>query len=155
MQCCLSSMVRMKYVVQYSATYDTTWDSVDIAVWSTIEQLSAMMCASLPALRPFIVAIGSNYSSRQRGRTDVTGHLHKRSTSSRHILKQTTREADIDKVRSAGERGITVTTRIDVVRTPRTWYIDSRDEDTLEMHSLQPLPLQPPPAYSKHKPLGL
>ncbi|KAJ9130192.1 hypothetical protein NKR23_g12304, partial [Pleurostoma richardsiae] len=39
---CITSMVRMKYVVQYSMTYDETWDNVDIAVWSMLEQFSAL-----------------------------------------------------------------------------------------------------------------
>lgn len=52
-------MVRMKYVVQYSATFDATWDSVDIVVWSTIEQFTAMLCGSLPALRPLFIVVWS------------------------------------------------------------------------------------------------
>ncbi|KAH8655543.1 hypothetical protein BX600DRAFT_372284, partial [Xylariales sp. PMI_506] len=54
---CLTSIIRMKYVVQYNATYDATWDDVDIVVWSSIEQFSAILCGSLPALRPLLVSI--------------------------------------------------------------------------------------------------
>ena len=47
----------MKFVVQYNATFDATWDNVDIVVWSAIEQFTAMFCGSLPALRLLFVNV--------------------------------------------------------------------------------------------------
>ncbi|KAH7009426.1 uncharacterized protein B0I36DRAFT_226338, partial [Microdochium trichocladiopsis] len=51
---CLTSMIRMKYAVSYSTTFDATWDGVDIVVWSAVEQFCALLCGSLPALRPLV-----------------------------------------------------------------------------------------------------
>ncbi|KZL85742.1 integral membrane protein, partial [Colletotrichum incanum] len=56
---CVTSAVRVKYLVEYSTTFDETWDHVDIVVWSFIEQSVAMLCASLPSLRLLLVSIGS------------------------------------------------------------------------------------------------
>ncbi|TDZ40328.1 Phospholipase A I [Colletotrichum trifolii] len=42
---CVTSAVRVKYLVEYSTTFDETWDHVDIVVWSFIEQSVAMLCA--------------------------------------------------------------------------------------------------------------
>ncbi|KAL8296091.1 hypothetical protein RB601_003654 [Gaeumannomyces tritici] len=54
---CITSMVRMKYVVQYTVTLNSTWDNVDIVIWSFIEQAIAIFCASLPAIRQLVVKI--------------------------------------------------------------------------------------------------
>ncbi|TDZ33059.1 Satratoxin biosynthesis SC1 cluster protein 4 [Colletotrichum spinosum] len=51
---CVTTMVRLKYLVMFSSTFDTTWDNVDIVIWSTIEVFCAILCASLPALRPLL-----------------------------------------------------------------------------------------------------
>ncbi|WQF86326.1 Putative extracellular membrane protein, CFEM [Colletotrichum destructivum] len=69
----VTSMIRLKYLVQFSNTYDTTCkpcrlclasqvsdatdtkkgDNVDIVVWSIIEEMCAIICGSLPPLRPW------------------------------------------------------------------------------------------------------
>ncbi|KAH7029683.1 uncharacterized protein B0I36DRAFT_205612, partial [Microdochium trichocladiopsis] len=54
---CLTSMIRMKYAVAYSTTFDATWDGVDIVVWPAVEQFCALLCGSLPALRPLFVDV--------------------------------------------------------------------------------------------------
>ncbi|KAK1966814.1 hypothetical protein LY78DRAFT_538572, partial [Colletotrichum sublineola] len=54
---CVTSAIRIKYLVEYSTTFDETWDHVDIVVWSFIEQSIAMLCASLPTLRLLLVKI--------------------------------------------------------------------------------------------------
>ncbi|GKT97107.1 integral membrane protein [Colletotrichum tofieldiae] len=51
---CITTMVRLKYLVMFSSTFDTTWDNVDIVIWSIIEEFCAILCASLPALRPLL-----------------------------------------------------------------------------------------------------
>ncbi|KXH69497.1 integral membrane protein [Colletotrichum salicis] len=40
---CMTSAVRVRYLVEYSTTFDETWDHVDIVVWSFIEQSTAML----------------------------------------------------------------------------------------------------------------
>ncbi|OHW90990.1 CFEM domain containing integral membrane protein [Colletotrichum incanum] len=49
---CVASMIRLKYLVSFSNTFDATWDNVEIVIWSTLEINLAMICGSLPALRP-------------------------------------------------------------------------------------------------------
>ncbi|KAM0428185.1 hypothetical protein ACHAPT_007086 [Fusarium lateritium] len=51
---CVTSMVRLKYLVSFSSTLDATWDNVYVVIWSMIELSCALICASLPALRPLI-----------------------------------------------------------------------------------------------------
>ncbi|WDK10328.1 CFEM domain-containing protein [Colletotrichum graminicola] len=51
---CVASMVRLKFVVTFSHTFDATWDNVEILVWSTLEINLVMICGSLPALRPLL-----------------------------------------------------------------------------------------------------
>ncbi|KAI3547780.1 integral membrane protein [Colletotrichum abscissum] len=54
---CVTSAVRVRYLVEYSTTFDETWDHVDIVAWSFIEQSTAMLCASLPSLRLLLVSV--------------------------------------------------------------------------------------------------
>ncbi|KAK2017050.1 hypothetical protein LZ32DRAFT_577661 [Colletotrichum eremochloae] len=49
---CVASMVRLKFLVTFTNTYDATWDNVEINIWSTLEIDLAMICGSLPALLP-------------------------------------------------------------------------------------------------------
>ncbi|KDN62713.1 hypothetical protein CSUB01_08519 [Colletotrichum sublineola] len=63
---CLTSMIRMKFLVQYTNTFDATWDYVDIVMWSFIEQASALLCCSLPAARLFIVNAALYLTSKRR-----------------------------------------------------------------------------------------
>lgn len=61
-------MIRMKFVVQYSLTYDATWDNVDIVIWSLIEEFSSMICGTLPTLRLFVVNVVPTFGTwRKRG----------------------------------------------------------------------------------------
>jgi hypothetical protein len=53
----IATRVRLKYVVQYSPTYDRTWNDVDILVWSVIEQFTALVSRSLPGLRLLLLHI--------------------------------------------------------------------------------------------------
>ncbi|KAL1595927.1 hypothetical protein SLS60_009617 [Paraconiothyrium brasiliense] len=50
----ITSIVRLKYVVKYSNSFDATWDNVDVIKWSLIEILSACICGNLLPLRPLI-----------------------------------------------------------------------------------------------------
>jgi len=49
---CVTSMVRLKYIVTFANTLDATWDNVDPVNWSIIEVACAIICGSLPTLRP-------------------------------------------------------------------------------------------------------
>ncbi|KAH8663247.1 hypothetical protein BGZ61DRAFT_462788 [Ilyonectria robusta] len=51
---CVTTLVRLKYLVSFANSLDTTFDNVPIVIWSIIELSCALICASLPALRPLI-----------------------------------------------------------------------------------------------------
>jgi len=67
----VTSIIRLKYFLQFASSLDLTWDNVDIHRWSVIEVLTACICGNLMALRPlfdrFIPAIRSVVSSYSRG----------------------------------------------------------------------------------------
>lgn len=50
----ITSVIRLKYVVKYSNSFDSTWDNVDVIKWSLIEILAACICGNLLPLRPLI-----------------------------------------------------------------------------------------------------
>ncbi|KAH8901235.1 hypothetical protein GQ53DRAFT_674412 [Thozetella sp. PMI_491] len=69
----VASMIRLKYIVQFSKTYDTTWDNVDIVVWSMIELLCAVVCGSLPPLRPWFGPLFPSISITWKKRSGQPG----------------------------------------------------------------------------------
>ncbi|RSL47050.1 hypothetical protein CEP54_013590 [Fusarium duplospermum] len=77
---CVTSMVRLKYLVSFSSTLDTTWDNVYVVIWSMIELSCALICASLPALRPLIQMLPGVLSTA-RG----SSVKHTTDTSRRHV----------------------------------------------------------------------
>jgi hypothetical protein len=51
---CIASMVRLKHLIGFGDFTDSTWDNMDITLWSCIELAVAVICACLPALRPLV-----------------------------------------------------------------------------------------------------
>ncbi|KAK1975181.1 integral membrane protein [Colletotrichum cereale] len=51
---CITTMIRLKYLVSFSSSVDTTWDNVDIVIWSIVKEFCAIICASFLALRPLL-----------------------------------------------------------------------------------------------------
>ncbi|KEY74468.1 hypothetical protein S7711_04504 [Stachybotrys chartarum IBT 7711] len=70
---CVTSMVRLRYLIAFANTLDPPWDNVDLVIWSVIELSCALICASLPTLRPLLRKIPEALSS-------VTPSSHKSST---------------------------------------------------------------------------
>ncbi|KAG7047236.1 integral membrane protein [Colletotrichum scovillei] len=66
---CVTSMVRLKFLVHLSFTSDVTWDNVDVINWSLVEVSCAILCASLPALRPLLRFL---VSRKPKKTTDAT-----------------------------------------------------------------------------------
>ncbi|ELR04908.1 hypothetical protein VC83_02790 [Pseudogymnoascus destructans] len=52
---CITSMIRLKYLVAYGTSIDVTYGAVDVVLWSVLEDYVAVTCASLMCLRPLIV----------------------------------------------------------------------------------------------------
>ena len=76
---CIVSILRL-YALNVFARHqdDTTYHSAPTAYWSAIEANLAIVCASLPALKPLVVRIvpvfGTRNSSRGRGSTATNGN---------------------------------------------------------------------------------
>ncbi|KAK1633934.1 hypothetical protein BDP81DRAFT_379221 [Colletotrichum phormii] len=49
---CVASMIRVKYLISLANSFDSTWDYFDVVIWSSVELNLAIICGSLPALRP-------------------------------------------------------------------------------------------------------
>ncbi|KAF6833674.1 hypothetical protein CPLU01_05395 [Colletotrichum plurivorum] len=62
---CITTMVRLKYLITFSSTFDTTWDNVDIVIWSIVEEFCAILCASLPALRPLLQKVPRLFTTQR------------------------------------------------------------------------------------------
>ncbi|KZL83919.1 integral membrane protein [Colletotrichum incanum] len=132
---CVTSAIRIKYLVEYSTTFDETWDHVDIVVWSFIEQSVAMLCASLPTLRLLLVSIASRRRPASSG-----SFFHKESPKQiwswsldrmRRCRVQIQKDGD-PAPQQTGE-GVLVTTTVEVDR---------------HSYMAMDLPPFPPPAYS-------
>ncbi|KAL3427651.1 integral membrane protein [Phlyctema vagabunda] len=48
---CVTSIIRLRFIVKFGNSRDPTWDNVIPSVWSLIEVNVAMLCACLPAIR--------------------------------------------------------------------------------------------------------
>ncbi|WQF86882.1 Putative extracellular membrane protein, CFEM [Colletotrichum destructivum] len=79
---CITTMVRLKYLVMFSSTFDTTWDNVDIVIWSIVEEFCAILCASLPALRPLLQKVPQLFTSKK----ETTKETRSTAQSRRSIL---------------------------------------------------------------------
>ncbi|KIN03320.1 hypothetical protein OIDMADRAFT_116962, partial [Oidiodendron maius Zn] len=54
---CVTSMVRLRFIVSFARSMDITWDDVDLIIWSMIEVYTAIICASLVSFRPLIMKL--------------------------------------------------------------------------------------------------
>ncbi|PSR82139.1 hypothetical protein BD289DRAFT_412328 [Coniella lustricola] len=74
----ITSIIRLNYIVQFSNTYDTTYDDVNTVVWSMIEATCIIVCGSLPPLRPWVgnlltATINTATKGRDQGQSDSFG----------------------------------------------------------------------------------
>ncbi|KAH7114831.1 hypothetical protein EDB81DRAFT_669434 [Dactylonectria macrodidyma] len=70
---CIISVYRMTTLREAVSSDDPPWDNVGAAIWSVIELNCAIICASLPTLRPLVAKVvpgmssnHSNYASYER-----------------------------------------------------------------------------------------
>ncbi|KAH8801383.1 hypothetical protein F5884DRAFT_513376 [Xylogone sp. PMI_703] len=54
---CVTSMIRLKYIISYGTSLDQTYDNVDVIIWSVLETFMAIICASMMCFRPLLVKI--------------------------------------------------------------------------------------------------
>ncbi|KAN0115222.1 hypothetical protein V8E51_004766 [Hyaloscypha variabilis] len=65
---CITSVVRLHFIVCFANSSDPTWDDVDAAIWSTLEFSVATICACLPAIR----ALFSHWFPSLFGSTNIS-----------------------------------------------------------------------------------
>ncbi|CAI4214272.1 unnamed protein product, partial [Parascedosporium putredinis] len=70
---CVTSMVRLKYLVTFANSLDATWDNVDIVIWSIIEVTCAIICGSLPTLRPLLQKVPGFLTSMKSSQYGMGG----------------------------------------------------------------------------------
>lgn len=63
---CIISIVRAFTLAEVERTTDPSWTGTDAAVWSVIEVHSAILCSSLPTLRPLVRRLIPSLQSTQR-----------------------------------------------------------------------------------------
>ncbi|KAK2027147.1 hypothetical protein LX32DRAFT_621229 [Colletotrichum zoysiae] len=68
---CITSIVRLQALVILAKSYDITWDNVDAVKWSITEISCALICGSLPALRPVFKKIPGLFSTLRGSRATV------------------------------------------------------------------------------------
>ncbi|KAF1926628.1 uncharacterized protein M421DRAFT_212080 [Didymella exigua CBS 183.55] len=79
---CIVSVLRLHALYELNKHLDdASYYSAPTAYWSTVEANLAIVCASLPALKPLVSRIvpgfGTGHSSRGRGSTAVSGNKHR------------------------------------------------------------------------------
>ncbi|KAF8463422.1 hypothetical protein BDZ91DRAFT_682723 [Kalaharituber pfeilii] len=79
----VSSLVKLRYTVNYGKAGDLLWDTVDLAIWSVAEINVAIFCACMPALKPLfkrflehtgLTASSSNKNCRSGGQSASRSH---------------------------------------------------------------------------------
>jgi hypothetical protein len=54
---CITSILRLRKLSDFGFSTDPAWDNTDTSLWSMIECSVAVICASLPALRPLLTKL--------------------------------------------------------------------------------------------------
>ena len=99
---CVVSILRLRaLVVLAQHPEDTTWYSAPTAYWSAIEANLAIVCASLPALKPLIVRVIPAFSTRRGSSREYSSasvssnshRLHKFGRKERHRIDDQVEES--------------------------------------------------------------
>jgi hypothetical protein len=116
---CVVSILRLHtLIVLVAHESDSTYYSAPAAYWSSIEMNLAIVCASLPALKPLVVKIIPGFSSRGSSNsaymlgTDAQG----KNTASGHGVRSTAKRVDTD---------------IELAASPHTGYPDKGSDDDM------------------------
>lgn len=104
---CIVSILRVYALSEFDKHQDdATYYSAPAAYWSSIEANLAIVCASLPALKPLIVSIvpvfGTRHSSRGQGSTITSGNKLRLHKFSKELCKSADDKEQLTNVSSAG-----------------------------------------------------
>ncbi|KAL2841833.1 hypothetical protein BJX68DRAFT_271014 [Aspergillus pseudodeflectus] len=76
---CAASAVRLYYAHRiYHVTYDSSWEGYNLSLWILVETNLAVICASIPTLRPLVRGYfsESRLNSRSYGNGSSSTHRH-------------------------------------------------------------------------------
>lgn len=60
---CIASFLRLYYFPRINASLDVTWNVTEIALWGQVEANIAVICASIPALKPLFSSLNQKRKS--------------------------------------------------------------------------------------------
>ncbi|RFU24776.1 hypothetical protein B7463_g11559, partial [Scytalidium lignicola] len=118
---CVTSMIRLKYIISYGTSLDQTYDNVDVIIWSVLETFMAIICASMMCFRPLLVKILPPLFQLSKS-SNAANNQWSHKLSSRLASKMRT-ESDAIELHSSDEEG---RERPDNgIRVQKMWAIDS------------------------------
>lgn len=68
---CIASILRLYYFPRINASLDVTWNVTEIALWGQIEASTAVICASIPALKPLFSSLNKKRKSYRESTSTV------------------------------------------------------------------------------------
>lgn len=80
----IASMVRLKYVVHFSADFDANWDYYGVTITSSIELSTAMICVCIPACKLLLNSCLPAYFGSNAGGFNRTLSLNTYAGSTQH-----------------------------------------------------------------------
>lgn len=73
---CIASILRLYYFPRINASLDVTWNVTEISLWGQVEASTAVICASIPALKPLFTSLNKRRKScRESTSTSGKGFL--------------------------------------------------------------------------------
>ncbi|KFZ25136.1 hypothetical protein V502_00387 [Pseudogymnoascus sp. VKM F-4520 (FW-2644)] len=128
---CITSMIRLKYVVAYGTSVDVTYVNVDVILWSVLEDYVAIICASLMCFRPlfirFLPTIGLSESKNtgSQARAQARGNSKLASKLGAGAKGYELHSQDVD---GKDKQGM-------AIRVQRTWVTQTSSADDLPERS--------------------
>lgn len=160
---CIISILRLHaLVVLVHHPEDTTWYSAPSAYWSAIEMNLAIVCASLPALKPLMAKISPGFLSHHthgssgRGRTALSDKIRHLSLGSRKTYNEVDDDLEYGNKSSVskGQRSTSEEENIDLKNIYVSHSIEQnsirKDEGTSDNDSQKDLVETPSPVHSRY-----
>lgn len=72
---CIASILRLYYFPRINASLDVTWNVTYISLWGQVEASTAVICASIPSLKPLFSSLNKKRKSYQSTGTAGRGFL--------------------------------------------------------------------------------
>ncbi|KAF8470852.1 hypothetical protein BDZ91DRAFT_552224 [Kalaharituber pfeilii] len=73
---CIASILRLIYFPRINSSLDVTWNVTEIALWGQVEACTAVICASIPSLKPLFSSLNrkrKHHDSTSRSEAAISG----------------------------------------------------------------------------------